>query len=617
MRDIQNQGNFTRNELLIGIGLFTFLYTYLIIRCIYVPVLHDELATFFYYIQPDNYMPPKAHWDANNHILNSMLSNWSYHLFGSSPLSLRLPNLIAYAAFFYASFQIAARLKSRFLRWGLLLAFVSSHYLFEYFGEARGYGMSIAFFTLAIFQFIRLKETDQMRRIGWISIFLFLGTSANLTLIIPSILIFSVLVLFTIIPLSKAGLKKSILHLLLIGICALPFILLVLQSFALKERGALYYGGHSGFYEITVRSVTFVFTDFYNLGIAVGLTLLFIGLFIYLLTRTLQKKSLSTLFETAGFMSYLMLASVFCILILSYFLSVNFPEDRAAMHLFILFAGALAFVLDDLGNSAKKVTYFGILLFYFPALFIVHFSPTKTVFSSEERTPYDLYAYVQNTPQNFKFPTLVGGYKTQEFCWYYMSNRDGGNAGKIHTNFHIALDADFQVIRDVKLTDSTIFKYYVPVLSDPATKLTLFERKKKLMKEEIYVTDVYPTNGLIEDEFHNILEIDIDSLRGQLLYIGAEMTLLAESKPFISWLAVTVNDSVGTSLYQEYIALDWLRKNCDGTTNNLLQGTLLHNIPAEATVLKFYIWNIDKTRFSIPNGKCYLYRLERDFPTQD
>ena len=81
MRDIQNQGNFTRNELLIGIGLFTFLYTYLIIRCIYVPVLHDELATFFYYIQPDNYMPPKAHWDANNHILNSMLSNWSYHLF--------------------------------------------------------------------------------------------------------------------------------------------------------------------------------------------------------------------------------------------------------------------------------------------------------------------------------------------------------------------------------------------------------------------------------------------------------------------------------------------------------------------------------------------------------
>ncbi len=616
MRGLQNQENFTRNEQRIGIGLFAFLYTYLIIRCIYVPVLHDELATFFYYVQTDNYIPPKAHWDANNHILNSMLSNWSYHLFGSSPLSLRLPNLISYAAFFYASFQIAARLKSRFLRWGLLLAFVSSHYLFEYFGEARGYGMSIAFFTLAIFQFIRLIESDQTSRIVWISIFLFLGTSANLTLIIPSILIFAVVVLFSILPLSRSNLKKAIRRLFLIGICSLPFLLLVLQSFALKERGALYYGGDSGFYEITVRSVTFVFTDFYNLGIAVGLTLLFVGLIVYLLTRTILKKSLSPLFETASFLSYLMLTSVFCILILSYFLKVNFPEDRAAMHLFILFSSALAFVLDDLGNSAKKVTYFGILLFYFPALYIVHFSPTKTVFSSEERTPYAFYEYVQNTPQTFKFPALVGGYKTQEFCWYYMSNRDGGNAGKIHTNFHIALDADFQVIRDVKLTDSTIFTYYVPVLSDPATKLTLFERKKKLAKEEIYVTDVNPTNGLISDEFHNILEIEIDSLRDKTLFIGAEMTLLAESKPFVSWLAVTVNDVDGNSLYQEYIALDWLRKSWDGTSNNLLQGTLLHHIPLTAKVLKFYIWNIDKTTFSIPNGKCYLYKLERDFPAQ-
>jgi len=198
-----------------------------------------------------------------------------------------------------------------------------------------------------------------------------------------------------------------------------------------------------------------------------------------------------------------------------------------------------------------------------------------------------------------------------------MSNRDGGNAGKIHTNYHVALDADFQVIRNDKLTDSILFDYYTPVLTDPATKLTLFERNKKIRKEEIYVTAVHPTNGVVEDEFHNILEIQIDSLRGELLYIGAEMTLLAESKPFISWLSVTINDVNGTSLYQEYIALDWLRKNWDGTSNNLLQGTLLHNIPAEASVLKFYIWNIDKTRFSIPNGKCYLYRLERDFPTQD
>jgi len=608
---------FTPNEQKIAISLFVLLWIYLIIRAIYVPVLHDELATFFYYIQTDNYLPPRAHWDANNHILNSMLSNWTYHLFGSSPFSLRLPNVLAYTGFFYGAYQIAGRLKSSFLRWALLLAFVCSHYLFEYFGEARGYGMSMAFFILALYQFIRLNETNQILRIAWISLFLFLATAANLTLIIPAVLIFFGLTLMTLVQPAKQERKNVIKQIGLIGMTALPFLLLVQQSFILKDRGALYYGGNSGFYDVTVDSVSRVFTDFYNTGLAVGLTLLFIGFIGYLLFKLYRERSLKIVFENGGFLSYLAIASVICILMLSYLLKVNFPEDRAAMHLFILFAGAFAFILDDIAQQAKKVAYLGGVLFYFPILFLFHISPTHTVFSPEERTPYAFYEYVNETPQNFKFPNLVGGYKTQEFCWYYMSNRDGGNAGKIHTNYHVALDADFQVIRNDKLTDSILFDYYTPVLTDPATKLTLFERNKKIRKEEIYVTAVHPTNGVVEDEFHNILEIQIDSLRGELLYIGAEMTLLAESKPFISWLSVTINDVNGTSLYQEYIALDWLRKNWDGTSNNLLQGTLLHNIPAEASVLKFYIWNIDKTRFSIPNGKCYLYRLERDFPTQD
>ena len=158
--------------------------------------------------------------------------------------------------------------------------------------------------------------------------------------------------------------------------------------------------------------------------------------------------------------------------------------------------------------------------------------------------------------------------------------------------------------------------YYTPVVNDPSTKLTLFERNKRLRKELIYTADARPTNGIVSDEFHNILEIEIDTLRDATIYLGAEITLLAESKPFTSQLAVTINDSTGSSLYLDYIPLDWIKKNWDGTQNNLLQGALLHHIPLDAKILKFYIWNIDKTPFSIPDGKCYLYQLERDFPNQ-
>ena len=614
--DLENNLNYSSTERKLVLVLFALLWVFLFIRAIYVPVLHDEIATFFYYIQSDNYMPPAAHWDANNHVLNSMLANICYHIFGSSPLSLRLPNVLFYALFFYSVFQLAGRLNKKILRWGFLLALVGSHYLFEYFGECRGYGISIALIIAAIYHFIQLKETEKQKHIWFTIILLFLATSANLTLIIPTVLIFFYLFVSTIVKHFNSSKRQFYKQSALLFFSALPFILLVKQSFVLKEKGALYYGGHNGFYDITVSSVSKVYTDFYNLPIAIGVTLLFYSIALYFLIQIFKKRTLSNLLENHIFLPFLFVVSVIAILVLSYGLKVNFPEDRAAMYLFPLFVASFGFTLDRMSLKIKNIQYAGLILFYFPILFLFHTTPTGSVFSTEERTSYSIFEYIKKAENDFKFPHIVGGYKTQEFCWYYMNNRDGGNQGKIHTNYHIALDADFQIVRNERINDSTLFDYYTPVVNDPSTKLTLFERNKRLRKELIYTADARPTNGIVSDEFHNILEIEIDTLRDATIYLGAEITLLAESKPFTSQLAVTINDSTGSSLYLDYIPLDWIKKNWDGTQNNLLQGALLHHIPLDAKILKFYIWNIDKTPFSIPDGKCYLYQLERDFPNQ-
>ncbi|MFT5821123.1 MAG: hypothetical protein ACI8ZM_002372 [Crocinitomix sp.] len=608
--------HFSSVEKKVVFALLILLWGFLFIRAIYVPVLHDEIATFFYYIQSDNYMPPGAHWDANNHVLNSMLANFSYHIFGSSPLALRLPNVLTYALFFYGAFQIAGRLNKKILRWGLLLALVGSHYLFEYFGECRGYGMSIAFFVVAIFHFIRLKETGARKHLLLIPFFLFLATAANLTLILPSVLLFGFMALFQLKENFTGNKKVLLINSAILLTTALPFLILVKLSFAFKERGAFYYGVGDGFYEVTVRSLSQVFMDFYNQPIAVLLTLIFLGISLYAIVQIFRKKSLYSTLENASFFPVLLFANIACILFLYHQMEVNFPEDRIAIHLFFLFVTSFAFVLDDLSTKKAKIAWIGIPLFYFPFLFFFHGSPTGSTFSSEERTSYPIYDYISNATNDFKFPATVGAYKTQEFCWYYLNNRDGGSQGKVHTNFHIALDADFQVVRDGRIEDSTLFDFYDPVVSDPDTKLTLYERRNKLERQLIHATNVRPTSGFISDEYHNILEMEIDSLANKTLFLGAELTLESQEKPFISWLAVTVNDAAGTSIYQEYIPLDWLRKDWNGSENNLLQGTLLHDIPKEGKILKFYIWNIDKTSYSIPNGKCYLYHLERDFPNQ-
>ncbi|MDA7803821.1 hypothetical protein N8987_04525 [Crocinitomix sp.] len=608
--------HFSRAEKKIALSLFVILWAFLFIRAIYLPVLHDEIATFFYYIQSGNYLPPKAHWDANNHVFNSFLSNISYRLFGSAPLAIRLPNVMSFIFLFYAAFQLAGRINKSIIRWGLLMALTCSHYLLEYMAECRGYGMSISLFLMALFHFIKYRETYNWKQMVYTIFFLFLATSANLTLIIPTLILFMLLGIGILSNQYKENRTAFYKQFGLLVILGLPFLLLIKFSFALKERGALYYGGDSGFYDFTVSSVTNYFIGFYNAPIAVFITLLFIGFCLFVLVRLTQQKTLLSILQPSSFFAFLLIASVISILVLSYGLGVNFPEDRAAMYLYILFIASFAFILDDLSLKSSHWKWSASLLFYIPLLFLLHLNPRESVFSPEERTSQSIFDYVSNSPKTFKFPNLIGGYKTQEFCWYYMANRAGGIQGKIHTNYHIALDADFQIVRDGRITDSILFDYYTPVLSDPATQLTLFERKNKIEKELIYSVAARPTPGFIQDKYFNILEIEIDSLANRTLYIGAELTLDAQAAPFIAWLAVNILDAEGNALYQEYIAIDWLRKKWNGDANNLLQGTLLHNIPEKAKTLKFYIWNIENTSYSIPNGKCYLYNLKRDFPNQ-
>ena len=77
------------------------IWIYLWLRAFFIPITYDEAATFYHYIHFGRFLPFIAHWDANNHFLNSALSIISYRLLGSSELALRLPNLIFAPLFFY------------------------------------------------------------------------------------------------------------------------------------------------------------------------------------------------------------------------------------------------------------------------------------------------------------------------------------------------------------------------------------------------------------------------------------------------------------------------------------------------------------------------------------
>ena len=82
-------------ELPVYLALSTALCIYTALRAIHVPPIHDEAATFFFYIQRGSFLPFEAHWDAANHILNTGLATLSYNLLGRrcthKPSPSRLP----------------------------------------------------------------------------------------------------------------------------------------------------------------------------------------------------------------------------------------------------------------------------------------------------------------------------------------------------------------------------------------------------------------------------------------------------------------------------------------------------------------------------------------------
>src|SRR6478672_7236487 len=86
--------------------LSAILFFIVALRCWLVPFAHDEVATFFFYIQPGDFLPFSSHPDANGHFLTSATGWLCFKAFGSSPFALRLPSLFAFLVLCYAVYKI-------------------------------------------------------------------------------------------------------------------------------------------------------------------------------------------------------------------------------------------------------------------------------------------------------------------------------------------------------------------------------------------------------------------------------------------------------------------------------------------------------------------------------
>jgi len=121
-----------------------------------------------------------ARYDANNHVLYSILAKVSMGAFGVNEFALRLPSVLSGFFLMLGIYYVLEQtVSSRAVPWIALIALGLHPLLLDFSVAARGYGLSLALFVWAIYFFLRSRDILSGALAG-------LATAANLTLLYPA-----------------------------------------------------------------------------------------------------------------------------------------------------------------------------------------------------------------------------------------------------------------------------------------------------------------------------------------------------------------------------------------------------------------------------------------------
>lgn len=597
------------------------LICFVVLRAIYVPLVHDEIATFYYYIQSFEFNPfSGAHADANNHILNSLLSSVSYNLFGYSNFSLRLPNVLSFLLYLVAIWKISKHFSHAFLRWMYVVASLGMLYFIQFFSLSRGYGISMAFLMFAIYALLELYTRTSLKHSIYFSVGILLAISANLTLLPLGLLLYTVAVFLTTLNRNtvslpfKFRLKTIIIHF----ITALIIAVFVFLSFQMKAEGSLYYGNANGFWLNTVLSLLELLFESSSQLVQISFLILF-SFFLFLTVLLLVKKG--TLFFThkQGLFSISLFGTLIGVYLLHIVLDVNYPVDRVGLYFVPFFVGALFFTIDQFDSPFK---YFGFIALILPIHFCLNLNVNYTSLWKKEYIPDSFYEYIAKAESETKYPATIAGDALRMFNYnekVYRNNaevnalqfwtRDKFNTENwtINTKEHPAKYFDF-IIAEPKWMH-TLNSLYDSIAEAPRSKHVLYERKKTPELQ------IIAKNKLKQDteqakEFNELIKYQIDSLGSSTVLVGIDLAMQSLSHPFKGRIvAQAKNLETDDIIAYEYIQLNWIEAKTV-KSKPILKTMLLRDLPTDSNVeLLVYIWNMKTKRYTLYTSEVELFTI--------
>jgi hypothetical protein len=575
-------------------GLFALcLLVYLSLRAVYNPLVFDEATAMFLYIHPGDFLPWKAYWSANNHVLNSFLAWVLTSLFGSHPFVLRLPNLLAFALFAVYLFRLANLLSSRVLFWGLIGAAFGSHVFVEMFGYARGYGLSFAFMAGLIFYCIRYVADRKTEDLWFVYLTSALMLLANLNLLPLVVTAYAALL---VVQISKKNSWKQIALHLILGLIPIGYALAML--FELKARNMLFYSTPDGFWKGSVHSLLEAF-----FGSAAMYRQVWFGLLIAALVpgivALLMKQKHFWLSRESILAAFVLAVPTFYV-VAHFIAGVDYPLSRSILFLPFLLFVALAFIFDRLevkphwGSVGVFIVVLPLLLRFASVMNLRNSTAFK--WNTEQIPPEFFTAVVQREG------ATIGGYFLRQQVWDYYNFRSPLKTNRLQIEPFPNDVADF-LVADTS-TIASISEVYQIAMQDSASGLILFERSEKVKRELIETRKIERIEG--PNEFSEFVHFVPDVSASY--YLEVEGQLSSTDKSFMGIIAVSVVDSTEQSL--KYVETRLANLYPDVTTKlSMKTGIYVTGMPEESAKLSLFFWNIEKQPVELLDVHVSLYQL--------
>jgi hypothetical protein len=589
---------FTLKSHKIEFSVFVILFIYLLLRAIYVPPLHDEVATYFHYIESGKFFTRDMILDANNHVLNSFLCRILYRIHDGSFFWFRLPNLIAFVVYFWSTFKLLSKIKSQFTRIILLSALNTTPFVLEYFALCRGYGLGLGFFLLSLVYIKRYLHQSNSKNLTLSLLFSTLSIYANLIFINSFLLTLMLLFLVFLLKRKQFSVKHKMQFISIFMGCLIASAPMFVYSFALKTGGALYYGSLEGIWDVTGKSL-FEHTLFYaSDGAMLLITALLFLLLIRAVLSLLSSKSILLFFQDTQYLFiYFLLGNVFASIFLAEFLSVNYPEDRAAIHLIPLSILTGGFVFNALNKN-----YISLLFLFFPISLLFNLNLSTSIVTPDQRLNPQFYAKVRKEVNDKNI--LV--YPTSALNWAYYE-RNQSEKKLIQSRQEIDTCFDYIMTRETLYENLLSPKKYTLFAFEPLSKTYVFKRKKSITTQKNQSHTVHEYWG--KDEFIPIYEMEVnhdDQLKLHLAHIQGKMQIDSAYNT-ISMVFTTENDKQEAIFYDSF-QLRWFfgSRKLHVELNGKAVFPTYNN--AEKRI-KIYIWNPSKRVIKLNKTKItFSYR---------